>query len=130
MDDHAENNRRFAAAIERGDIVAASSAYAHDALLQPPNTGAIEGRDQIAAYWRAGLDTGVIEVRLLPSRERRHDGIAVEIGTYEMRFDGSDAGPTFDRGRYVRVHERQSDGSWLYAVEMFSPDLSADVATR
>lgn len=127
MTDVADNNRDFAAAIRSGDPLAASQAYAEDALLQPPNTAAVEGRDQIAAFWRAGLDAGVTDVELVPLRERRNDGIAFEIGTYTMHVDVPEGGTVVDRGRYLIVHKRDSDGSWRYAAEMFTPDLPPGV---
>ncbi|HYI22973.1 MAG TPA: DUF4440 domain-containing protein [Candidatus Limnocylindrales bacterium] len=129
MNDPAQNTRDFAGAIARGDSLAASSSYTSDALLQPPNAVAVAGRDAIAAFWRAGLDSGVRDIELTPSSERVHEGFAFELGVYVMRIETPEADSVVDRGRYLLVHERQADGSWLYAVEMLSPDLSAEVRT-
>jgi ketosteroid isomerase-like protein len=130
MSELAEKNRAFAAAISRGDVVAAANAYAANALLQPPSADAVEGREQIAAFWQAGMDSGVREVQFSPSSERLHDGMAFEIGTYSMRIEGAESGTVVDRGRYLIIHERQPDGSWLFAVEMLSPDVSEELGTR
>ncbi len=130
MTDLAANNRVFAMAIKSGDVIAASNAYATNALLQPPNAEAVEGREQIAAFWQAGVDAGVREVEFSPSSERLNDDVAFEVGTYSMRIEAPGSGVVVDRGHYLIVHERQADGSWLYAVEMLSPDIPDPVTTR
>ena len=71
----------------------------------------------------AGLDTGISEVLLETLELIRRNGFAYEIGRYQLGLDPP-RDPVVDRGKYVRVHEQQPDGSWLWAVEMFNPAAS------
>ena len=74
-------------------------------------------------FWRAGLDAGVSEVELEELVFDRQDGLAYEIGRYALRLQPEGGSTVVDRGKYVLVHERQDDGTWQRAVEMFSPDV-------
>ena len=117
----AETRAAFAAALERGDAGAASDIYADGAKLLAPSAELIEGRASIEAFWRAGIEIGVSHAEFHPIELRRNDGLAYEVGRYTLRVRGA-AGPVVDDGWYLLVHERQEDGSWRRAVEMFSPD--------
>jgi ketosteroid isomerase-like protein len=125
MDEHteiAESRAAFADALERGDPAGASALYADDAKLLPPSAGVIEGRAAIEAFWRAGIDVGISQADFETFDFHRHDGLAYEIGRYALRLKPAHGGTVVDRGKYLLIHERQSDGSWRRAAEMFHPD--------
>jgi ketosteroid isomerase-like protein len=79
------------------------------------------GREEIRAYWQAGIDSGVGDVSLVADEINRHDGLAYETGEYVLRIGPGAAGRVAERGHYVQVHRRQEDGSWLRTVEIFTP---------
>lgn len=111
----------FAAAIGRGDVEALAALYTEDARLLAPAAPPILGRSAIEQYWRTGLASGVREIELeLVEIENRY-GIAYELGRYALAVD-AEHGRVIDRGDYLLIHERQDDGSWRWAVEMFNPD--------
>jgi|GEM_PF-3262398 len=113
----------FVGALESGDARAASASYTPDARLLAPSAELFRGRAAIERFWLAGLDTGISEVRLETLELVRRNGFAYEIGRYELGLRPADVVPVVDRGKYVRVHEQQADGSWLWAVEMFNPHV-------
>jgi ketosteroid isomerase-like protein len=112
----------FVGALESGDARAASASYTTDARLLTPSAELFRGRAAIERFWMAGLDTGISEVVLETLELVRRNGFAYEIGRYELGLRPADDRPVVDRGKYVRVHEQQPDGSWLWALEMFNPD--------
>jgi ketosteroid isomerase-like protein len=118
----AETSAAFVAALKDGDAKAACIAYADDARLLAPSAEVMRGREAIEAFWRAGLDSGIAEVELETLELERHDGLAYEIGRYALWLRPLNDAAVVDRGNYVLVHERQGDGSWRRAVEMFNPD--------
>jgi uncharacterized protein (TIGR02246 family) len=118
----AETSAAFVAALKDGDAKAACTVYADDARLLAPSAELMQGRDAIEAFWRAGLEAGIAEVELETIELERHDGLAYEIGRYALWLRPLDDAAVVDRGKYVLVHERQRDGSWRRAVEMFNPD--------
>jgi ketosteroid isomerase-like protein len=122
----------FLGALEDGDARAASASYTLDARLLAPSAELFRGRDAIERFWRAGVDTGLVEMQFETLELVRLDGLAYEIGRYRLGLRPSDGVPVVDRGKYVRVHERQADGTWLWAVEMFNPEAHSaqERATR
>ena len=117
----AETRASFVEALQCGDAAAAASVYAETARLLPPSAEPMEGREAITAFWRAGIESGISAVDLEPREIERRDGLAYEIGRYALRLRAADGGTVIDRGYYLLVHERQPDGTWRRAVEMFSP---------
>ncbi len=111
----------FVGALESGDARAASASYTPDARLLAPSAELFRGRAAIERFWMAGLDTGISEVLLETLELVRRNGFAYEIGRYQLGLRPADGIPVLERGKYVRVHEQQADGSWLWAVEMFNP---------
>jgi ketosteroid isomerase-like protein len=117
----AEHRALFRDALSRGDAELASTTYAPDAQLLAPSTKPIVGRADIRAFWQAGIDAGVIDVDLRTGGTTHNDGLAYETGEYEFKVAASGAGRVVERGFYVQVYQRQDDGSWQRAVEIFSP---------
>jgi signal transduction histidine kinase len=115
-----QNNRRFSAAVVRGDARAMASAYADDAELLPPNAEALRGRDDIERFWRGGIEMGIRSVELETLELRQADGFAFEVGRYTLRIEQDGGEPVTDVGKYVIVHRRGPDGTWRRAVEMFN----------
>src|SRR5262249_49249127 len=115
-------NAAFAAALELGDAKAASAAYTDNARLLPPEAELFEGRGAIEAFGRAEIDAGLMRIQIETLLLERHECLAYEIGRYSVRLrpDGED--DAVNRGKYLLVHERQPDGSWRRAVEMFNPE--------
>jgi ketosteroid isomerase-like protein len=111
----------FAAALHAGEAAVISALYAQDARLLAPAAPPIRGRAAIERFWQAGVDTGLKSGELEAAALERGDGVAYELGRYTLAVE-SDDGTVVDRGDYLLVHERQDDGSWRWAVEMFNPD--------
>ena len=125
----AETRAAFATALRRRDAEAASAVYAENATLLAPSAELISGRGSIEAFWSAGIGAGLLEVELDSLQVERQDGLAYEIGRYELRLDAAaEGGTVVDRGKYVLVHERQDDGAWQWAVEMFNPEAAPAMA--
>jgi uncharacterized protein (TIGR02246 family) len=115
----AESRAAFVAALARADAAAACAVYTDDARLLAPSAEVIHGREAIERFWQAGIDSGVTAVALDVLEVARGIGLAYEIGRYALWLDSG--GDEAERGAYVLVHERQTDGSWRRAVEMFNP---------
>jgi ketosteroid isomerase-like protein len=118
----AEGRVAFADALRHADANALGSIYAETARLVAPSAGVIEGRAAIQAFWQAGLDAGVVDVRLEAVEVQCRDSLAYEIGRYVLQLRPASGESVVDRGTYVLVLEQHTDGSWRRAVEMFSPE--------
>jgi ketosteroid isomerase-like protein len=116
----AEARATFVAALSSGDAAAVARLYADNAKLLAPSAELFEGRGSIEAFWRAGVEAGLRGLELDAIELDGGGSVAYEIGSYSLRLEAEE-GAIVDRGRYLLVHERQDDGAWLRAVEMFNP---------
>ena len=117
----AETRATFVAALGRADSEALAALYTADATLLPPAAAPISGREAIRRFWQAGLDAGIVAIRLEAARLDHDTRLAYELGSYELRLEPAASKTIVDRGNYVLVHSRQDDGSWRRRVEIFTP---------
>lgn len=100
-------------ASNRPDSVA--STFARDAWLMPPNEAPVIGQDSIRAFWTNMLRMGKWAFDLRTEDVIAGDSVRVERGQYTVKFtpNANAPIPAFDdRGNYVTVWRRQSDGQW------------------
>ena len=112
----------FLAALANRDARGAASVYAPDAQLVLPAGELIVGRAEIEAFWRAGLDAGLVAVEFDVLKLERHDRFAYEVGRYVLYTEPGSGKRLADSGNYVLVHSERADGAWCRAVEMLGPD--------
>ena len=109
------------AALEHGDAVAAGYVYADGARLLVSSADLIQGRPEIEAYWRAGIDLGLSSLAFQSRMLEEISGSALELGRYAVSVRGESSAQLVEHGSYLVVHT-QTDGSWRRAVEVFNPD--------
>jgi ketosteroid isomerase-like protein len=120
--DLADARAAFVDAIRVGDIDALADLYDDGARLIVPDAGeAVRGRTDVAAFWRAGMRSGIVGIRLEPEDVELRTSMAWEVGRYELELLGEDGAPLFDRGRYLLVYGLAGD-RWRRTAEMFRPD--------
>ena len=119
----AETRATFIAALGRADTEALAAHYTADATLLAPAAAPISGREAIKRFWQAGLDAGIVAIRLDATRLDHETRLAYELGGYELRLEPAGSKTIVDRGNYLLVHSRQEDGSWRRSVEIFHPEL-------
>jgi uncharacterized protein (TIGR02246 family) len=110
------------AALNSGDVEGWVAALADDGVQMPPNFPANVGRDNIRA-WCAGF-LGAFQVEFsLDVEEVQIAGSdwAFERGTYEIALTPNAGGePMRDAGKYITVYQRQPDGSWGMARDIWN----------
>lgn len=93
-----------------GDAMAIGNQYAEDAMILPPNSDPIEGRQAIQEYWAAAIAGGPNSS--ITSVESGSNGdLAFERGTYTV--DGPN-GEHFDHGKYLVVWKLVNDNWKIY----------------
>jgi uncharacterized protein (TIGR02246 family) len=117
--------RRYVAASNAGDAAALADLYTEDALLLPPDEEPVLGRAAIRAFWNDGTEPGMT-VRTIRTVVR--NGLSYVAGRYNLPATDSEAA---DSGKYLLALERQPDGRWAVAVDIWNrstADSSADEA--
>jgi ketosteroid isomerase-like protein len=120
-----DNSNSFMAALERRDARAMAASYADNARLVDPLAGVIDGREQICAFWHAGLEAGIRDASFAAQAIAAQEESVFEVGRYTLRLVESEDGafaPTVDTGVYVLVHRREPSGAWRFALHVLSPD--------
>lgn len=117
--------RDWAAAYVAGDAARAASFVTEDGVFVPPNAPRISGRDAIRRYNEQLLeDVSIEEVTTIVDGARFAGDWAVSHGSWALVF--SENGESFaDTTRYVVIWERQPDGSWLAARDIWNSALPA-----
>jgi ketosteroid isomerase-like protein len=121
LDELALARTAFVDAIRRGDRRAVAELYGDDARLVAPNTDPLRGRDDVEAFWGAGVDSGITSVELRPEDVELAGSVAWEVGAYVLRMDSPDRAPIVDGGRYLLIYRLDGE-RWLRTAEMFRPD--------
>ncbi len=123
-----QNSARFGEAYSRGDVAAVAALYSEDAVLLPPNSQMLRGREAIQQFWAGARQMGVREAALETVQVEESGDMAWEIGAYTLKIQPEGGQATTDRGKYTVVWKRQTDGSWKMAVDIWntnSPPPSA-----
>jgi uncharacterized protein (TIGR02246 family) len=112
--------RAFSAAVSRRDTLVISSLYTDDAVLLPPNHEPVMGRDSIAAYYAPLLTPAVQSLRLVTTEVGGLGSDIYELGTYTVIGAG---GRTLDRGKYLTLLRRQTDGGLRFYRDIWNSSL-------
>lgn len=106
------------------DLEKTLSFYSPDAVVMPPNEPSFSNRDAIRDVWKKLLADAVKISWTTTRAEISQSGdLGYTSGTYEITTR-NDRGETIqDRGKYVEVWRKQTDGSWKCSVDMFNSDL-------
>ena len=107
-------------AVARGDAGAAGATYGDDGRLIASSAELFDGRSGIEAYWQAGISLGLVGLELRTLHLDASDESAVEIGRYELTVRRELRDAVVERGAFLTVYRRRSDGTCCRAVDVFN----------
>ena len=115
----------FAGALVAGDPAAVAAIYLPDARLLPPNLAPVEGREAIHQFFAGMLNAYHVTVAISSDEIEGRGDLAYARGHYTLEGTPKAAGtpPMHDEGKFVEVLRRLPDGTWRYAVDMYSSNL-------
>jgi len=106
------------------DLDKAVSFYADDAMILPEKAPALKGNENIRKNWAPllalpgpGLSWQTSSLDVARSGE-----LAYETGTYNFVTTDNEGKSTDNKGKYLVIWKKQSDGSWKVAVDTDNPD--------
>ena len=110
-------DRLFAEALNTGKLDALVALYEPQAALTPMPDTVVNGtaaiREALAAFL-AGKPT----ISLTPRLVAQSGDVAVVSAKWDLAVTGPDGKPANMTGQSVEVVRRQSDGSWLFAIDL------------
>lgn len=113
---------RAAAAHDGAALVTAF--YDKDAVLMPPNSPAMEGRESIRQMLQGLMDSGLTSIKLETTVTASSGDLAYGRGRYTMNLEPAGGNPVTDVGKYVVVYRRQG-GAWRAVADIFNSDQGA-----
>ena len=117
-------NDKLVAALNGGDAAGIAVLYTEDAMLLPPNSEMLEGREAVQAFWQGGIDMGIKEATLETEVVEARGNAAYEVGKYTMIIEPPGGPAISDNGKYLIVWKRQ-EGSWKLHADMWNTSLPA-----
>ena len=108
------------------DLDGIVSYYTEDSLVVlPPNSPIVIGKEAARELNRSMISMPGYSVKWKPDKVEvaRSGDIGYVIGSYELTVNDSNGVPTIDKGKYVEIWKKQTDGSWKVAVEMLNSNL-------
>ena len=98
--------------------------YADDAVVMPPNAERATTKEAIRKIWKDMLTDAKVTWKASKIEVAKSGDIGFIIGSYEVTMNDVVTGkPVNDRGKYLEVWEKQTDGSWKCGADMFSSDI-------
>ncbi len=101
-----------------------ASFVTEDAVWLPSNAALVEGRDAVRAWilpLTQGEDLSVTWEATRVEVSAAGD-LAYSMGTYETSFKDAEGNTVSDKGKFVDIWKKQTDGSWKAAVGIGNSD--------
>lgn len=118
-------NTKFIEALKRSDAAAIAAMYADNAVVMPPNSEMVRGRQAIQQLWQGFLGMGIKDAVLQTVEVRGGRNQVYEIGAYTMTLQSQGQNEIKDSGKYLVVWRRQQDGPWMLHVDIWNSSLPA-----
>ena len=107
----------------RNDWTALAKQFTEEAVMMPPNSPAVRGREAIAA-WESANETG-FRIALKPNDITLIGDTAIIRGRSCVFIPVSEVegGMGVDVGKYLEIRQRTANGDWLVSQDIFNSDL-------
>ena len=109
------------------DVEQTVAYYSDDAIVFPPNATSATTKEEIRNGWKEMFASPGFVITWQPIRVQvgKSREMAWVSGTYEITMNDASGKPINDRGKYLEVWEKQTDGNWKCAADMWNSDLAA-----
>lgn len=108
-------------AYNNGDAAGVAAIYSEDAILMPPNSPALKGREAIDRYMRAGMAQGPSLISIKTEESSTHGDTGVRRGTYRVT---TKEGQELEAGKYLEIWKK-NDGKWQLRLDIWNADAPA-----
>jgi len=106
------------------DVDTVLSVFADDASVFSPNAPIVTGKEAIRARL-SELHSGprvAISWQTTKVEVSRSGDLAYSHGTYEETVNDPEGNPVTDKGKWVEVWEKQTDGTWKVVADIWNSD--------
>ena len=109
------------------DVEQTIAFYSDDAIVFAPNATSAATKEAIRNRWKDMFASPGFVITWQPTKVKvgKSGEMAWVSGTYELTMNDASGKPINDRGKYLEVWEKQTDGNWKCAADMWNSDLAA-----
>ena len=121
---------QWAKAAAAKDVEQTIAYYSDDAIVLPPNATSAATKEAIRNVWKDMFASPSLVISWQPTRVQvgKSGEMAWVRGRYELTKNDASGKPIDDRGKYLEVWEKQTDGNWKCAADMWNSDLAASAS--
>jgi len=107
------------------DVEKTISYYSDDAIVMPPNIPTLTGKEAIRGLWKSMLGSPDFSGgwKVTKVEVARSGDLAYVSGSYEFNEKDDNGKPITDKGKYLEVWKKQTDGGWKCVADMFNSDM-------
>jgi ketosteroid isomerase-like protein len=118
---------QWAKAAAAKDVEQTVAFYSDDAIVFPPNATSAATKETIRNGWKEMFATPGFVITWQSTRVQvgKSGEMAWVSGRYALTMNDASGKPNNDRGKYLEVWEKQPDGNWKCAADMWNSDLAA-----
>jgi ketosteroid isomerase-like protein len=109
------------------DVEQTIAFYSDDAIVFAPNATSAATKEAIRNRWKDMFASPGFVITWQPTKVKvgKSGEMARVSGTYEVTMNDASGKPINDRGKYLEIWEKQTDGNWKCAADMWKSDLAA-----
>ena len=109
------------------DPAKTASYFAGNAVLMPPNSSAVRGKDAVQTFYENRFKQGVNALEVTPEEVVGSGDLAYMTGSYTLTLRPEGGAEQRDRGKVLWVARRMQGNGWRWQYEMWSSDLQKPV---
>jgi ketosteroid isomerase-like protein len=119
-------NKDYDKAFLSKDYTTMNNYFTDDAISLPSYAPMVRGKDAILeSDKKMDMGTKYNSFTTTPTDVYGNNDIICEIGTYELSFNMTNQStPMTDKGKYVNIWQKQSDGSLKIKTEIWNSDVN------
>jgi uncharacterized protein (TIGR02246 family) len=111
------------AALNAGDADGWAACFADDGVQMPPNFGTNSGKGAIEGWSKGFLSLFACQFKLTVDEVQVAEGWAFERGRYDITLSPRSGGGSMeDNGKYITIYQKQQDGGWKIARDIWNSD--------
>ena len=117
------DNARWLTAYNTNTPASFPAMYTEDAVVLPPGSQPVKGRQAIGQFWEDRLKPGNRKDHTFEIVSLQQDGqYAYQVARWTLNIISKTGEPMKVSGSTVRIFEHQPDGAWLTKVHIFNLD--------
>jgi ketosteroid isomerase-like protein len=109
-------------AANKGDINTWLAAYTANATLMPPAADPVKGRVSMEAWGKIEFTKPGFALKYENDQTElsKTADMGYTMGRYELTVNDDKGNPVVERGKYVRLFRKQTDGAWKCTADMWN----------